>query len=125
MDITVTEHGPFFDGTFSSILDDIVRQAQEQVAQQALERVQFFLNAQIKHPTPYYETQITRQRVGDHELVHDRGIVYGPWLEGTSRRNSTTRFKGYASFRKAAQAVQALAPDIVSRVVARNIGRLQ
>lgn len=125
VDIAISEHGPFFDGSWPGILDSIVLEAQQAVAQSALERVQFFLNAQIKHPTPYYETQITRQRVGDHELVHDRGIVYGPWLEGTSRRNSTTRFKGYASFRKAAQAVQGLAPDIVQRVVAKNLGRLQ
>jgi len=31
--------------------------------------------------------------------IHDSGVVYGPWLEGTSRRNNTTRFKGYRSFR--------------------------
>lgn len=32
--------------------------------------------------------------------IDDNGVVYGPWLEGTSSRNQTTRFKGYASFRK-------------------------
>jgi len=32
--------------------------------------------------------------------IHDSGVVYGPWLEGTSARNQTTRFKGYAQFRK-------------------------
>lgn len=33
-------------------------------------------------------------------LITDGGVIYGPWLEGTSSRNETTRFKGYASFRK-------------------------
>jgi hypothetical protein len=32
--------------------------------------------------------------------IHDSDVVYGPWLEGTSSRNKTTRFKGYQSFRK-------------------------
>lgn len=29
----------------------------------------------------------------------NRNAVYGDWLEGTSSRNQTTRFKGYNSFR--------------------------
>jgi hypothetical protein len=33
-------------------------------------------------------------------VISDRGVVYGPWLEGTGSRNQTTRFKGYASFRR-------------------------
>ena len=38
--------------------------------------------------------------------ISDGGVVYGPWLEGTGSRNQTTRFKGYASFRKTAQYIQ-------------------
>ena len=49
--------------------------------------------------------QVTNQRQGDVQIIHDRRIVYGPWLEGVSRRNQTTRFKGYHSFRRATQAV--------------------
>ena len=36
-------------------------------------------------------------------VLTDGGVIYGPWLEGTSSRNMTTRFKGYASFRKVAK----------------------
>jgi len=33
-------------------------------------------------------------------IITDGGrVVYGPWLEGESSRNKTTRFKGYRSFR--------------------------
>ena len=39
-------------------------------------------------------------------LITDGGVIYGSWLEGTSSRNVTTRFKGYASFRKTAQWMQ-------------------
>lgn len=35
--------------------------------------------------------------------IDDGNVIYGPWLEGTSSRNQTTRFKGYSSFRRTAQ----------------------
>lgn len=126
LDITVTLTGPLFSGSaFQSVMADIVEEARVEVGNAALERVQYFLNRQIRHPTPYYETQITQQSRGDTEIVHDRGIIYGPWLEGVSSRNSRTRFKGYASFRKATSDVEQLAPAIINRVIAKNMGRLQ
>lgn len=43
-------------------------------------------------------------------LYHDQiirggmyqGVAWWPWLEGVSKRNETTRFKGYHTFRKTA-----------------------
>jgi hypothetical protein len=32
--------------------------------------------------------------------VDDNKCINGPWLEGTSSRNQSTRFKGYGTFRK-------------------------
>lgn len=124
--IEVTFRGPFFNrGNLAQVGQDIIDDAMYEIGGLALERVQYLLNANIKHPTPYYETQIILQRLGDSEVVHDRGIIYGPWLEGTSRRNSTTRFKGYASFRKAFQETERQAPAVLARVVQRNLGRIQ
>lgn len=125
MDVQVSFRGPIFNGQFIRATAEICDRGQEEVADAALERVQYFLDRSIKHPTPYYETQIIHQRKGLFDVVHDRGIIYGPWLEGVSFRNTRSRFKGYASFRKATQAVDKIAPDIVERVIARNIGRLQ
>ncbi len=124
--MSVEEHGPFFSGpAFEAVMKDVCDQVQDDVASAALERVQFYLNAQIKHPTPYYETQIIKETANRQTVVHDRGIVYGPWLEGTSSRNTRTRFKGYASFRKAASDVEQTVPDIVARVLGRNLPRLE
>lgn len=41
-----------------------------------------------------------------HGVIHDSNAVQGPWLEGTSSRNKTTRFKGYAMFRRATQQLE-------------------
>lgn len=125
MSSEVTVSGPFFSGPLqTAVLSDIIDDSQTAVTAAVMEAVHFNLDGSIKHPTPYYETQITVQHQAFYDVVHDRGIVYGPWLEGTSRRNATTRFKGYHSFRRAAQTVQGLAPGIVARIVARQIRRL-
>lgn len=116
--------GPMLTRMGLDVLDDISREIQVEIGRAAFVEVHSNLNARIRHPTPYYETQIVQQRLGSDEVVHDRGIVYGPWLEGTSRRNSTTRFKGYFSFRRARQTVQLRASDIAGHVVARNMNRL-
>ena len=50
--------------------------------------------------TGHYRRSIHGQMSGGQGVIHDSGVVYGPWLEGVSRRNSTTRFKGYSMFRQ-------------------------
>jgi len=103
----------------------MVEELQYRIAAQALERVHYNLDRSIQHPTPYYETQIMMQRVDPDWVVHDRGIIYGPWLEGTSSRNHTTRFKGYASFRRATDEVrQHHVGRIAGQVVAEFMGRM-
>src|SRR5688572_30770062 len=66
-----------------------------------------------------------RERItADLYRVHDRDIVYGPWLEGTSERNRTTRFRGYAAFRKGMQRVNARLDALTSYALRRCIERL-
>jgi hypothetical protein len=116
--------GPMFDARARAAVDRFREDATHAVGQAALSEVQMLLDRSIRNPTPYYETQILLERTVDAEVVHDRGIVYGPWLEGTGSRNRTTRFKGYASFRRAAQAVQARVPRIVAPHLDRLVRRL-
>jgi hypothetical protein len=121
---TVTITGPMFDGRAQAAVRDFLQEATYVVAGQALAEVQLVLDRSIKHPTPYYETQVTSQRLGEDMVVHDRGIVYGPWLEGVSHRNQSTRFKGYAAFRKATQEMEKKAGPIAERVLPRFLGAM-
>ena len=59
-----------------------------------------------------------------HALISDGGKVYGPWLEGTSPKNKTSRFKGYAQFRKTKDWLQKRAKKTLQRHVARAVKRL-
>jgi hypothetical protein len=56
--------------------------------------------------------------------IDDNNVVYGPWLEGTSRRNQTTRFKGYASFRKTREWLDKRTKAIIRPRVLRMVRRL-
>lgn len=41
-----------------------------------------------------------------------RGVAWASWLEGTSKRNESTHFKGYHLFRKTRAELQDKAPEI-------------
>lgn len=82
--VDVRVSGPLFDGRAQAAVDDFAREAQRDVAAQAYSEWMTNLNRSIREPTPYYETQITVTQRGADQVVHDRGIVYGPWLEGVS-----------------------------------------
>jgi hypothetical protein len=60
----------------------------------------------LQNPTGYYESRITSEVSALGARVTDGGVIYGPWLEGVGSRNQTTRFKGYATFRKTRQELE-------------------
>jgi hypothetical protein len=124
MGTTVRLDGTLFDGSAPAEVDRWLEEARHEIGQQAYADVMTILNASIKRPTPYYETQIVHERVGATNVVHDRGIVYGPWLEGVSERNRTTRFKGYAAFRRATQQVERGLDRVLTPLVDRLTRRL-
>jgi hypothetical protein len=106
-------------------LDRFHEEAVDEVSAQLLADWHGFLDRSIRHPTPYYETQLTVRPVADTiASVSDRGVVYGPWLEGTSERNRTTRFKGYSALRRARQATVRRIPQLIAGPRARLIAAL-
>jgi hypothetical protein len=116
-------NGPVFDARGPAIMQDMKREGLHRVAGQALSNVQTNLDASIRHPTPYYETQIRLDERGDSAVVDDRGVIYGPWLEGVGSRNKSTRFKGYFSFRRAVQTLQQQTPELLRAVAEHAVRR--
>lgn len=117
--------GPLLTGNPGAAVQAMVDEVLDEIADQASADVHNHLDLMIRHPTLYYETQIHRYRRGRVQLVGDRAVIYGPWLEGTGSRNRTTRFKGYASFRLAVQTTERAVPRLADHVVKRHLGRLQ
>jgi len=77
-----------------------------------------------KASTGHYRRNVHGKVTNLHGRIDDGGVVYGPWLEGVGTRNQTTRFKGYASFRRTAQYLQKNFRRICGPAVKRLIARL-
>ena len=60
-----------------------------------------------------------------HGIIHDSKVIYGPWLEGISSRNQTSRFKGYSLFRKAHQQLETKKGEFLQRRVMEAFVRLR
>lgn len=122
----VTVSGPLWDGRADAAVDDCLDEIRHDVGAQGLSNVHGILDARIRNATPYYETQLISQDFGDETVVHDRGVIYGPWLEGVGSRNSPrTIFPGYFAHKLATQALnKGQAKAIATRVVARHIPRM-
>ncbi len=107
--------GPLLDGRAPQILDDYMRANMGLIAKLAEDAVRQELDVVLQNPTGFYRSQISSatrsNRTATHDVVvHDSGVIYGPWLAGTGSRNApVTRFRGYTHWRKAAQRIETLA----------------
>jgi hypothetical protein len=124
MGVSVRKSGPVFDGRAVKALHDYIDHAEKQVAEAGVQMVQDHLHTVIRNPTGYYESHIRVAERSHLTQVTDDNVVYGPWLEGTGSRNRSTRFKGYATFRKVGQMLQTRSKQIAERSLPRYIRRM-
>lgn len=116
----VRVNGPIFDDP--DMFVKACMEIRDELAAYAVASVHDTLNARIIHPTPYYETQIDSRAINPFtRTVDDRGVIYGPWLEGVSHRNQVTGFKGYHAFRIAREKVSAVTDDVIKRVIGKYL----
>ena len=74
--------------------------------------------------TGHYRRSVYGRVSARQGFISDSGVVYGPWLEGISPRNTTTRFKGYSSFRQTGQWLEKQADQLIAGQVAKLIQEL-
>ena len=122
--IRVSKTGPVFNGMAKKAARDFTREASLEIAQQGQQMWITQLDSSIKVNTGYYTSHIQINRAGNDNTVHDSGVIYGPWLEGTGSRNRTTRFKGYHSMRKVKTRLDRMAPKIAERVLQKYLPRM-
>lgn len=121
---SVSATGPVFDGRAKTALNAYFDEAKQEVAQVGVNDVHAELGQVLKHPTGHYQSRITTTRAKDNVAITDGGVIYGPWLEGTSSRNQSTRFKGYSTFRRMTQKLQQKAVSIAEPVLGKYLGRM-
>lgn len=118
--------GPLFDGRAERVVQEYVTDVRDAVAEFAEEQALRLMGSYFKHPTGYYESRVMTTAVSPEiARVHDQGVVYGPWLEGTGSRNyPETRFKGYGHWRQARDLTRARAGDIARHMLPRYTSRM-
>ncbi|PZT70199.1 hypothetical protein DN402_31770 [Streptomyces sp. SW4] len=123
MSITIDFDGPLFDGRAERAMQAAADDAREDIAEYAETHALTLMGFAFRHPTGYYESRVTTTRVsGEVSLVHDQGVIYGPWLEGVGSRNSpVTRFPGYWHWKRTKGAVAARGPQIAEQAVRRHL----
>lgn len=107
--------GPLFNGRAIKIFNDFAEDAEKDIAKEVLRGIRRRFHVYFRHPTGRYESNVRISGAGGDTQVTDNGIVYGPWLEGTGKKNRTTRFKGYHSFEQAANEIDGRADEITER----------
>lgn len=122
--VSVTYHGPIFDGRADAMLNRATREMEHHLASVGADYVRAELERVLRKETPYYRLQVTSTEYPGRTVINDGGVVYGPWLEGTGSRNRTTRFKGYATFRRMTVKLNAEAPRILAPSVDRLVAEI-
>lgn len=107
------------------VVDQMGDHIEREVARQGDDMIHRALHEVLRHPTGYYESRVTVHAEGSGVEIDGDNVIYGPWLEGVGSRNQTTRFKGYFTFRRVAQALEIKAQEIADRIANREARRLE
>lgn len=105
----VSTSGPLFDGRAERAVTDFCDDFAKTYADATNRELHNRFAQVFKHPTGRYESRVRVRRTGTGAAVVSGGGPYAAWLEGTSRRNQKSSFKGYGSFRLTAEKMERLA----------------
>ena len=99
----VVVRGPLWDGEADGAVTRWLEETRKKVADEGVLMLKAFPMDKTGRARGNFEERVHRVTLGETEAIPgpvESGVVFTPWLEGTSRRNDTTRFKGYHLFRK-------------------------
>jgi hypothetical protein len=127
LNVKVTQKGAVFNASATKAnATRMVTRINEALAQEAVNRIGQRLGKVLQNPTGYYQSKIQVVKRQQYRGVSDGGVLYGGWLEGIDARNSTSRFKGYHTFRTVAQSMAQdkakIAQPFVNKFVAEMNG---
>lgn len=115
--VTVVRTGPLFDGRALVQLDRACEDIERRVATIGASMIRTELHRVLRVETPYYRLQNEARPNPPGWQIWDRDVIYGPWLEGVGSRNKTTRFKGYATYRRMFQQIDRRAGVIANYTI--------
>ena len=120
----VRVEGPLADGSAEPIIRDWMVNVRQDIAEEGLRQLRSFQMDKTGRATGHYQSQMQASNLSSSDIRIHNPVVYGPWLEGTSKRNRSTRFRGYGLWRKTAQRLQEDAPGIAEKRMPELTARL-
>ncbi len=122
--VSVTRSGAYFSTDVESGMTRTTEEWTENLAKLGAADIRATQNTTFRTQTPYARLQTEAVPEAPGWKIWDKGLVYGPWLEGTGSRNKTSRFKGYRIWRSAVSRINARAVSIGQPIIARWLGRM-
>ena len=109
--------GPLADGTAERALQDLAQNVAKELGDEGVRMLKAwpFKGGGHGHSHGGFQANLKVLQKGPVARIPGpmiSGVTWSPWLEGVSKRNTSTRFRGYHLFRKTAQELQKRAPEI-------------
>jgi hypothetical protein len=128
IDVAADARGIVLEGKGGPIMRKFFDDAKTLVAKSGEDELRQRATSAPKHPKGRFAGAIvTKDFAKGRTVMADYPqTLYGPWLEGTSTRNTSTRFKGYRMFKltrgRLRKQVGPLVQDLFERAVAKLRG---
>lgn len=122
--VRVSVGGPLADGTAHDAVREWIDATKKDVADYAVRQLRANHMDKTGRATGNYLDHLQTAVLSYNDLLIRDPVIYGPWLEGSSKRNESTRFRGYRLWRKAKQATQAAVPDLAEKRYAEFAERI-
>jgi hypothetical protein len=120
--------GPLASGDADKAAQEWATNTTQALADKGVELLRAFPMNKTGRAHGGFENALKTTRVSPTETripgPQERGTAWSPWLEGTSKRNESTKFRGYGLFRKTRLQLQKLAPQIAQEQLDKVIGQM-
>ena len=116
--------GPIFSTEAGKVVKKAIDKVIIDVAKVGVREVKSELHRGHGVDSGAFKRTVRRRKKGLSARVYSSNTMIALWLQGTQKRNRTTRFKGYQIFDKAAQRTDATAGEQARRVAAELVREL-
>ena len=120
--------GPLASGDADKAAEDWAKNTTQALADKGVELLRATPMNKTGRAHGAFEGALKTERVSPTQTripgPQQRGVVWASWLEGTSKRNDSTSFKGYHLFRKTRLQLQKMAPAIAQAELDKVLPRM-
>lgn len=119
--------GPLLEGRATHVIEAWQRETVRELADEGVTELRGFVMNKTGRSRGNFRSSVRSYQEGAFARIPGpmiEGYTWAPWLEGNSRRNQSTRFKGYRLFRITAARLNRRAKGVGEAVLSRLIGEL-